>query len=319
MENDATYSYHPHLGSASWITDHTGQPVQHLRYLPYGEPFINQRLSGYNERFTFTSKERDEETGYGYFGARYMDHELTTMWLSVDPMSDKYPSLSPYAYCAWNPVKLVDPDGRDWYIPEGQVTPVFDKNVTAKNCPEGAMYIGKTAGWSGLTEADMGKRYYGDADGNLTVKEFSVNVTTERFPSQKKQSKPSLGERITRFENNVSNWASSDFGVSVAQFEEKLVEKMKPYCMALASAMPIVSQVNSIAILATGEDIYGDQATGLDKFLSVAGFTGKGMGLINSKIMKKTGKFSDHGSTTAGVVTKTFPSVFGKNKKDGKK
>ena len=59
-----------------------------------------------------TGKEKDEETGYGYFGARYMDHELMTMWLSVDPMADKYPSLSPYNYCAWNPVKLVDPDGR---------------------------------------------------------------------------------------------------------------------------------------------------------------------------------------------------------------
>ena len=34
-----------------------------------------------------------------------------TMWLSVDPMSDKYPSISPYAYCAWNPLKMVDPDG----------------------------------------------------------------------------------------------------------------------------------------------------------------------------------------------------------------
>ncbi len=35
------------------------------------------------------------------------------MWISVDPMADKYPSISPYAYCAWNPVKLVDPDGRE--------------------------------------------------------------------------------------------------------------------------------------------------------------------------------------------------------------
>ena len=65
------------------------------------------------------NEQRDEETGYGYFGARYMDHELMTMWLSVDPMADKYPSISPYAYCAWNPVKLVDPDGMeaidDWY------------------------------------------------------------------------------------------------------------------------------------------------------------------------------------------------------------
>ena len=58
------------------------------------------------------NEQRDEETGYGYFGARYMDHELMTMWLSVDPMADKYPSISPYAYCVWNPVKLVDPDGK---------------------------------------------------------------------------------------------------------------------------------------------------------------------------------------------------------------
>lgn len=134
--------YHPdHLGSASWKKERFGKPfaseradearsgilnntnntVQHLQYLPYGEPYINQHPYGYSERFTFTGKEKDEETGYGYFGARYMDHELMTMWLSVDLMADKYPSISPYAYCAWNPVKLVDPEGReaideeDWY------------------------------------------------------------------------------------------------------------------------------------------------------------------------------------------------------------
>ena len=75
-------------------------------------PHIDQHPYGYSERFTFTGKERDEETGYGYFGARYMDHELMTLWLSVDPLADKYPSISPYVYCAWNPVKLVDLDGR---------------------------------------------------------------------------------------------------------------------------------------------------------------------------------------------------------------
>ena len=117
-ESPEVYYYHgDHLGSASWITDASGTAVQHLQYLPYGERFVDQRTSGYCERFTFTGKERDEETGYGYFGARYMDHELMTMWLSVDPMADKYPGISPYAYCAWNPVKLVDPDGRDiWMI-----------------------------------------------------------------------------------------------------------------------------------------------------------------------------------------------------------
>ena len=57
------------------------------------------------------SEQRDEETGYGYFGARYMDYELMPMWLSVDPMADKYPNVSPYNYCMWNPVMLLDPNG----------------------------------------------------------------------------------------------------------------------------------------------------------------------------------------------------------------
>ena len=58
----------------------------------------------------FTAKELDNETSYTYFGARYYDSELSA-WLSVDPMSDKYPSLSPYCYSADNPVVLVDPNG----------------------------------------------------------------------------------------------------------------------------------------------------------------------------------------------------------------
>ena len=60
-----------------------------------------------------TGKERDSETGFSYFGARYYDSDILTGWLSVDPMADKYPGVSPYAYCAWNPVKLVDPDGEE--------------------------------------------------------------------------------------------------------------------------------------------------------------------------------------------------------------
>ncbi len=86
---------------------------------------------------SFTGKERDEETGYGYFGARYMDHELMTMWLSVDPMADKYPNISPYAYCAWNPVKLVDPEGRDWFYNENTGQIYYNSNNSIKELAEG--------------------------------------------------------------------------------------------------------------------------------------------------------------------------------------
>ena len=50
-----------------------------------------------------------------HLSARHYNSSLS-IWLSVDPMAAKYPSLSPYAYCANNPVKLVDPNGREVII-----------------------------------------------------------------------------------------------------------------------------------------------------------------------------------------------------------
>ena len=116
------YFHSDHLGSASWITNGSGLPVQHLQYLPFGEHFVNEQSSGYFERFTFTGKERDAETGYYYHGARFNSSDIG--WLSVDPLADKYPSMTPYNYCAWNPIKLVDPEGMDvWEIDrKGNVT-----------------------------------------------------------------------------------------------------------------------------------------------------------------------------------------------------
>lgn len=43
-------------------------------------------------------------------------HPTLSIWLSVDPMADKYPGVSPYTYCGNNPVRLIDPDGRDYEV-----------------------------------------------------------------------------------------------------------------------------------------------------------------------------------------------------------
>lgn len=95
----------------------TEQVTQTLNYLPYGEDWVD--IQNFAETqyprlgiYSFNGKEKDYESGYHYYGARYYWSEVLTGWLSVDPMMDKYPSISSYAYCVWNPVKLVDPDGR---------------------------------------------------------------------------------------------------------------------------------------------------------------------------------------------------------------
>ena len=86
-------------------------------------PVVPQPIMNYESCimhcYTFSAKEKDSETGLSYFGSRYYSSDLS-VWLSVDPMAAKYPSLSPYVYCADNPVRVVDPDGeeigeyRDW-------------------------------------------------------------------------------------------------------------------------------------------------------------------------------------------------------------
>jgi RHS repeat-associated protein len=122
-----SYFYHSdHLGGANWITDSVGRPVQFIHYMPFGEMWYNQQGSAYNERFKFTGKERDDETGYDFFGARYYASSLP-LWLSVDPLADKYPYISPYAYCSWDPINKIDPDGRaEWSL--DVKTGAFQKN-----------------------------------------------------------------------------------------------------------------------------------------------------------------------------------------------
>ena len=107
------YTHSDHLGSASWITDFHGDPVQYIHYAPYGELLASQHAYGssYDERYKFTGKERDAESGYDYYGARYQIVPLG-IWGSPDPLLDKYIYISPYMYCNGNPIVLKDPDGR---------------------------------------------------------------------------------------------------------------------------------------------------------------------------------------------------------------
>ena len=117
-------------------------------------PTANSSLLTANWTYTFSAKEKDSETGLSYFGSRYYSSDLS-IWLSVDPMSDKYPSLSPYVYCADNPVKLVDPNGEEyrnppWILLKGiaRVVEATSKNADVKtvaysfNHPINAIRVG---------------------------------------------------------------------------------------------------------------------------------------------------------------------------------
>ena len=118
VQNGDRYFYHSdHLGSSSLITDATGGITQQLDYLPYGEVFLERRRHSdpnqplYATPYRFNGKELDEETGLYYYGARYMNPRLS-IWYATDPLQEKYPNVSTYAYCLNNPSTHLDRDGK---------------------------------------------------------------------------------------------------------------------------------------------------------------------------------------------------------------
>ena len=112
------YFHKDHLGSSTLITDGTGSISQQVEYLPYGEVFLERQHNSdpsqplYATPYKFNGKELDEETGLYYYGARYMNPRLS-IWYATDPMQEKYPNISSYAYCAGNPVIVLDPEGKE--------------------------------------------------------------------------------------------------------------------------------------------------------------------------------------------------------------
>lgn len=137
------FFYHPdHLGSTSYITDINGQVRQHLEYLPFGETFVDEHTNSDVQPYLYNAKPLDAETGLYYYGARFYDPKIS-VWMSVDPMAEKYAGWSPYNYVLLNPVNAIDPDGND---------------VILLKAPKGAMGFGHAAMLVG-NEID-GWRYY---------------------------------------------------------------------------------------------------------------------------------------------------------------
>ena len=113
-EISTRYQYSNHLGSACLELDESGYLISYEEYHPFGTTSYRAGCSETEvslKRYKYNGKEKDEETGLYYYGARNY-----AVWIckfvSVDPLKEKYPEFSPYVYCADNPVNLIDPDGR---------------------------------------------------------------------------------------------------------------------------------------------------------------------------------------------------------------
>ena len=77
----------------------------------------------------------------------------------MDPLAEKYPGISPYAYCKGNPVNFVDPDGRDWIKNMETWRYEWRDDISANSIiPNGYRYVGANS-YDILNDLNINKEY----------------------------------------------------------------------------------------------------------------------------------------------------------------
>jgi RHS repeat-associated protein len=213
------FYFKDHLGSIRMTLDENSEIVSAQDYYPYGEILRSYTLgSGANNKYLFTEKERDTETNYDYFGARFYDSELGK-WLQVDPLADKlvlsfvegYPGWSPYNYTFNNPLRFIDPDGREGvehtgyeYDPEVKTHKVTIYAKTTTNDDDGSVTTTNTQTVTVLDQNGV------EISTNQTTTKTTVdkdgNVVTEK--SQSSGSSDFHQSNVSK----ISGWAKKNGG-----------------------------------------------------------------------------------------------------------
>ena len=167
----ANYYICDHLGSVRVVTDAEGNKLDTYDYMPYGRELIadTDNITDYR----FTGKEKQAVFGDSNIYDSFARFQNTTgRFMSIDPKAESFYHISPYTYCAGDPVNLVDPDGEKprIYIQEGGVGHVFlsvgdGRNIIIYSYGRyGALYefLGKTWGSANPTGEGVMYKYEGE-------------------------------------------------------------------------------------------------------------------------------------------------------------
>ncbi len=106
-----------HLGNTRVSFDQNGKVLQDNSYYPYGMDMgesLTYIGNSYSEnKYKYNGKELQDDFDLDWYdyGERFNDPAIAR-FITIDPLSEKYPDISPYTYVGNNPVNAIDPDGR---------------------------------------------------------------------------------------------------------------------------------------------------------------------------------------------------------------
>ncbi|MDR2057209.1 MAG: DUF6443 domain-containing protein [Dysgonamonadaceae bacterium] len=178
-ENGKYYFYvRDHLGNNRIVADQTGNIVQSTQYYPFG--MVLKETGREKQAFKFGNKELDIMNGLNLydFWARNYD-PATGRFLTIDPMAEKYPWISPYAYCLNNPVLFIDPDGMSTHL--NRLGYIVQENDDDDNS---VYYHYDLSNWdsqSTLNKSGDGINYIGDLGGSINIDDIYTNLLNQNI------------------------------------------------------------------------------------------------------------------------------------------
>ena len=216
------YIYSNHLQSANLELDDQAEIISYEEYHPYGTTAyqaMNALIKATAKRYRYTGKERDEESGLYYHGARYYISWLCR-WSASDPLERKYAGWSPYNYGNCNPVTFNDPSGMggEDTVKGVQFYEVADaKGQVPNNTVE---RVGKTFDVHSSLWGDPYRvvpSYSKDSDGNATVLSHYTAYSPDRSITEKGVHVDYIPmfiigkDDLNSFRKNISSWEFKAF------------------------------------------------------------------------------------------------------------
>ena len=254
-----------HQGNVRLVTDATGTPLQVNHYDPFGNELDmsastspvggNAVLSGTTtlNPYKYSGKEWDDQASLYDFSAR-MYNPTIARFTTMDPLCEKYYSVSPYAYCAGNPVNLVDPSGESTWVYQNE-----DGTYTVFN--------------GDLEDNDLNIYVYSkDSSGEYTIRGESIGITPTIRSFYNSDSSSWVTDAVIRmddksgreFMNYVVDSSVSLMGYMMNAIPNGIFDFKKTngsfgvmYNEAkdFYRGMPIGSTANGVAMIASARDI----------------------------------------------------------------
>ena len=169
-----------HQGNVRGVVDENTAVKQVNHYYPYGALFAESTNGGV-QPFKYNGKELDRMHGLDWYdhGARHNDAAIGR-WHVMDPLCEKYYDVSPYAYCAGDPMNAIDPDGKSIWTKMLKTTMKIGSRVASNGLRE----LGKAATYAEAV-SDIKENATTVVDGNASTLDrigAGVSLASELLP-----------------------------------------------------------------------------------------------------------------------------------------